>query len=659
MIIRQPGSCIYKCLFLALISLFAPSNAFTFSFSSQPSQCQSLTAQWSGGQGPYRLFLIPVGHVNPEIRTIVNMEIPANQSSSSLTLQFPENSQFVAVMSDSTGFGTGGTSTIYTVGSGPTECLPSSPSKADFYMYFANKVPSQCGSFGITWDGGVSDIHIYGVIPGGQSFDLGAPTTGTGFDWTANVRQGTQMLFLAVGANNANGGSSDVTTVSSGSSGCINAQSPSSTAGPPAGGVSTAAPPASGSPTQSVANPTQPAGSASATGSSGATGATGSSGATGTAGATVTGSPGGSPTASGSPPASSGNNGGNNSASGTPGSGGGTVTGDPNLPLATGNTLSSHHPLNLGAIIGGTLGGLTAILLLILLWLLCARRRRANQDDDSERLIAQSNHRRTDLLADSVPIMRQDSSYGHDWFRAEPFVPPMSAEEFARRTGGGGGSVEHDEHEEYRDYDDQDQSMSSLGHGAVTNSSAAAAMYGALARTPSYSTSGHGHRGSTQPSHSRLSHSRSQSLSHSHSHSHSHNVSHSPPHSPTHSSSRHSATRTHSRSFSNPFSFSTFTPTSNVSRTRQEVTPPTPMSSADPFAAAVSRPPPSSWNNQASGSSNVVPRAITSNESNRYGIERKSGEEDEENESIQEGDVVDIPPSYASLKPSSRRVMNP
>ncbi|KAG9127529.1 hypothetical protein FRC07_012682 [Ceratobasidium sp. 392] len=594
------------------------------------------------------------------------MEIPANQTSASLTLQFPQSSSFVAVMSDSTGFGTGGTSTIYTVGSGASDCLPTTSSKTDFYLYTAHSTPSQCGSFGISWDGDVPDVRIYGVIPGGQSFDLGAPTTGTGFDWTTNVRQGTQMLFLAVGGNNQNGGSTDVTTVSSGSSnGCINPQSPSSTAGPPAGGVSTAAAPAVGS-------VTQPGGTAGATGSPGATGtvgatgatgtpgasgtsgATGTQGATGNPGATATGSPGGSPTGTNWPPGSSGNS----AASSTRGSGGGTVTGDPSLPAATGNHFDGRRKLNLGAIIGGVLGGLAAIILLILLWLFCARRRRANQDDDSERLISQSNRRRTDLLAD-VPIMRQNSTGSHNWFRAEAFVPPMSAAEFARRTGGGDGSVDHEEEEpeEYRDYD---PSMSSLGHAAVTDSTAAAAMYGALARTPSYSTSGHGHRGSTQLSHSRLSHSRhshSRSQSLSHSHSHSHNVSHSSTHSPTQSSTRYTTSRSHSRSFSNPFSIAAFTPTSNMSRTRQ-VTPPTPMSATDPFAAAASRPPPSSWNNQASGSSNAVPR-VRPADSNRFGMDIKPGEEEEvDNESVSEGDVVDLPPTYASIN-SSRRVMNP
>jgi len=301
--------------------------------------------------------------------------------------------------------------------------------------------------------------------------------------------------------------------------------------------------------------------------------------------------------------------------------------------------------LNLAAIIGGTLGGLSVILILILFWLWCARRRRRRQTDDRERLI--SRDRRTDLLAESVPVFRRHSGHMQDWFRAEPFVPPMSAEEFAERTGG---SIHEDQDDEYRD-DDDERAMSSLGHGAVTNSSAAAAMYGALARTPSYSTSGHGHRTSTQLSHSQ---------------SHSQNVSHSPAHSTSRHGNSSRSHHGHSRSFSNPFSLNSFTPGSGISGFtrnsgisgggRRDITPPTPMSAVDPFAAAVSRPPPSSWN-QASGSSNAVPRARRSAE---LASERKSGEE-ATNEPVLEGDIVDIPPSYDSVAKTRAmpRVRNP
>ncbi|KDN48955.1 hypothetical protein RSAG8_02308, partial [Rhizoctonia solani AG-8 WAC10335] len=208
MVVRHFGSTFW----LLLAYLISTCSAFTFAFSSQPSQCQSLTIQWTEGTGPYRLFLVPVGHVTPEIRSIVSIGIPAGQLSTNLTLRFPENSRFVAVMSDSTGFGTGGTSLIHTVGSGPSDCLSTTTSQADFYMYTDSDTPSQCGSYPISWDAGVtSPVHIYGIIPGGQSFQVNTPSSGTSYDWTANVRAGTQMLFLAVGGNNENGGSTDFT----------------------------------------------------------------------------------------------------------------------------------------------------------------------------------------------------------------------------------------------------------------------------------------------------------------------------------------------------------------------------------------------------------------------------------------------------------------
>ncbi|KAF8758872.1 hypothetical protein RHS01_02399 [Rhizoctonia solani] len=611
-----------------LAHLISTTSAFSFVFSSQPSQCQSLTVQWTGGTGPYRFFLVPVGHVTPEIRSIVNMEIPAGQLSTNLTIRFPENSRFVAVMSDSTGFGAGGTSSIYTVGSGPSNCLPSTPTQADFYMYTDNTTPSQCGSYRISWDAGVtSPVHIYGIIPGGQSFQLNTPSSATNYGWTTNVREGTQMLLLAVGGNNENGGSTDITTIAGGPSGCINSQSPSSTAGPAVGAISTIAQsnPATGTAPASGTTPVTGTGTGTAGGSIPIS-ATGTDATGGTGGGSV------NPTATasggnGAPSNPTGSDPNNPLPSTTRGSGGGTVTGEPHLPAATGGLHDGEHRINLGAIIGGTLGGIALILLMVFIWLMCKHRRNKHSSDDDERLMAE---RRTDLLDDSFPIMTQNQNYERDWFRAEPFVPPMSADEFARRTGGSLG--DHDQGD-----DEYDQSRSSMDH-PVTN----AAIYAALARTPSYSTSGHGHRSS--PSHSR---------SFSQSHSHSHNVSHSP----AHSTSRHASSHGHSRSFSNPYSFS-FTPNSgNVRRDTTPLTPPTPISAIDPFVNPTLRPPPSSWQNHASTSANVVPRSRRSGSIHEQDTE-KSGIEGEE-ETHGSEDIVDIhvPPSYASLK--RPRVTNP
>lgn len=138
-------------------------------------------------------------------------------------------------MSDSQGFGTGGTSKIITVSSSSdTSCLPRTHSTPQFFLYLSSPTFTQCGSLTIGWDSPRSPpATVYGVIPGGQSFDLNAPSRthgGTSFDWTVNVREGTPLMFVAGDGNGAGtGGSSDLTYVLGGASSCISANSPSST----------------------------------------------------------------------------------------------------------------------------------------------------------------------------------------------------------------------------------------------------------------------------------------------------------------------------------------------------------------------------------------------------------------------------------------------
>ena len=59
----------------------------------------------------------------------------------------------------------------------------------------------------------------------------------TNFTWQADVRSGTNILFVAGDKDGlGSGGSTDVMSIGSGDSSCVNNQSPSSTAGPAAGG---------------------------------------------------------------------------------------------------------------------------------------------------------------------------------------------------------------------------------------------------------------------------------------------------------------------------------------------------------------------------------------------------------------------------------------
>jgi hypothetical protein len=143
-------------------------------------------------------------------------------------------------MSDANGVGTGGTSIPITVLNGPSDCLATSASSPQFYFYLDGPYPTQCGTMPIQWDASrvQGTPRITAIVPGGQSFRIPASSSENQVNWTTNVRTGTDFL-IAMGDDRGFGvgGSSEVFTVRSGSSGCINQSSPSSTAAPAAGGI--------------------------------------------------------------------------------------------------------------------------------------------------------------------------------------------------------------------------------------------------------------------------------------------------------------------------------------------------------------------------------------------------------------------------------------
>ena len=88
-----------------------------------------------------------------------------------------------------------------------------------------------------------STVNFYGVIPGGNSFDIPQASlstdnsTGTGFNWTVDITGGTN-IFVVGGDDRGigSGGSAPFTVAYSGNGSCLSSSSPSSTAGSPAGG---------------------------------------------------------------------------------------------------------------------------------------------------------------------------------------------------------------------------------------------------------------------------------------------------------------------------------------------------------------------------------------------------------------------------------------
>jgi hypothetical protein len=87
-------------------------------------------------------------------------------------------------------------------------------------------------------------VNLYGTIPGGTSFPIPQGSlssnnnTGTGFNWTVNIVGGTHVLLFGNDDEGVgSGGFAAITIIDSMNDTCLNSNSPSSTAGNPAGGT--------------------------------------------------------------------------------------------------------------------------------------------------------------------------------------------------------------------------------------------------------------------------------------------------------------------------------------------------------------------------------------------------------------------------------------
>lgn len=295
-------------------------SGFSFTINNTPQQCQNLSISITGsGQPPYSALILPYGPTplpnNTEVRKILDENFSGDSTSLSFQLTYPENSQFVVVVSDSSGFGSGGTSTAAQVQTGSSDSSCYGDTQVAPAFSFSTEPANQlvqCSPIRIWWDPTQTqgNVQFYGVIPGGQSFQLnqGTLTTvaneGLGFNWTVPVRVSTTVLLAGGDSRGIGSAGSIQQNVQQGESTvnntCLGSSSPSSTPGSPAGG-------------------------AYPTGSNGV----GTGGGNG----------------------SGGNNGGNGSS-------------------------SSGSKSNTGAIVGGVIGGVVAIIAILLVCLFFIRRRR-------------------------------------------------------------------------------------------------------------------------------------------------------------------------------------------------------------------------------------------------------------------------------------------
>jgi hypothetical protein len=261
----------------------------------------TLSIQDSGGQPPYSLLIIPTGPSplpNTEVRTVLNIPFSGTRTTLSFNLNYPENSSFVAVVRSYLSrhifsaiflipphtdcrsatrmvLVPGAPALRSPFSNRPTRVVtvPLSPPKSLGFSTSSLQVGSLnvnqygCGGMRLSsmgasrrqsfliWCGLTVFIHpsrhvppcrtvnFYGAIPGGTSFAIPQGSlssnnvTGTGFNWTADIAGGTDVLL--VGNDNggiASGGYVKYTIANSVNNSCLNNNSPSSTAGSPAGG---------------------------------------------------------------------------------------------------------------------------------------------------------------------------------------------------------------------------------------------------------------------------------------------------------------------------------------------------------------------------------------------------------------------------------------
>ena len=178
-------------------SFFHHASAYTWDFTSQPIQCQSVSITIQGsGQPPYSLLLVPSGSSplpnNIEVRNVQNISFTGTSTTVSFILNYPENSSFVAVVclnrrypllldplaycilhhpqvSDSSGFGTGGTSAPVTVlQSSDSSCYDPNRGIKPLWLFYLDPPNglTQCETVRWWWDPETVNgcvLHSYSV----------------------------------------------------------------------------------------------------------------------------------------------------------------------------------------------------------------------------------------------------------------------------------------------------------------------------------------------------------------------------------------------------------------------------------------------------------------------------------------------------------------
>ncbi|KAF9519835.1 hypothetical protein BS47DRAFT_1000035 [Hydnum rufescens UP504] len=230
-----PGlSIVSSILLVILVAAARFSSAVPFGFSyNPPKQCGNFTVTWNGGSPPFELLITPRLGL-PQIFSLPNgtFDSRSNEGSFSTTLNISSQTIFLMTLSDSAGFGSGGTTAQLTVGSGDSSCTTDNRS-ADFSFQY-NATVQQCKDFFLyNYGNAVQPLTVYGLIPQGSSFVLHPPDGSSSYAWDAAIAAGTNVMFTMVDSKQRLGGTTDIIPVGySTDTSCLNSTSPTSTGHP-------------------------------------------------------------------------------------------------------------------------------------------------------------------------------------------------------------------------------------------------------------------------------------------------------------------------------------------------------------------------------------------------------------------------------------------
>ncbi|RPD81445.1 hypothetical protein L226DRAFT_566214 [Lentinus tigrinus ALCF2SS1-7] len=217
-------------LFLNFLLQTCAAN-FTFTYS-EATQCDDFQVSWTGGTPPFYLTIIPAFAVQSKV-AIADSSFNNNHGVFSTPMTFPADKKIVVVMSDATGFGSGGVSPVITVG----KPVNNGYCSANDFDFTNDDALTQCTPYHITnynYGKAVEPVQLTGVVPGGSTFVLNVPKGTNSYTWGADVAAGTQLILMMTDAIGKQGGNTDIMVVAQSlNTSCLDNNSPASATNAP------------------------------------------------------------------------------------------------------------------------------------------------------------------------------------------------------------------------------------------------------------------------------------------------------------------------------------------------------------------------------------------------------------------------------------------